>query len=355
MAFDTNWEIEKDDVIVTGEYKTLSNKEDAKYIVEKDPTHYHLLNEELRDDPEILAVALNAYSRRSINNNFTYNREYIVLSNPINYAGEHALTPENINAAVIIGNIHFTGDNAISKSKEFVLAAINAGYHYSDLVPSLRNIDTSLKADSEIMEKKYRYFSMFKRDYMKYNTFDKMIKFGDIVTIILANGEVCRMANYGSMLPYSEDVPGDGPYVLFLEMIKGLSNIKSMSDESYVKFLQMYTECSKSDAIRDQRMKAADMGLVVIRTTGNSSKVYLPPVLGTKQYQTLMSLITEDIFDHHFSIYQDGESHYENPCTKASWTIFDALNYIKEKGLFNTVDTEEPVLSEKEIVPTMRG
>ena len=130
--------LEKGNIIIVKD-SPLSNCKHLVLKLFKDSHNvfqYVFLSDKLKSDPEILKQALLNYDSK------------IVKVNPISYALEGALTDENMDLALKLGNVKIIKGASISDSKYFIIEVFKRGLYISHY----KDISDKLKSDPEILK-----------------------------------------------------------------------------------------------------------------------------------------------------------------------------------------------------------
>ena len=329
-------------IVYDDELCVVEDYDAAMELISINLSLYKELSRAMRRNPKLLAEAINLYRPTNIYCYDPIGADTFVFGsgNPICYALDEAITPQNIDAAIKKGGIRITGKNAISRSKEFVLASLNSSYPEYQVLKEMQKLPTSMKVDNEVST---LISSRRANSGRLPSCLDSKMRRSYTMIIVLPDGKFIK-----------RDVILNTPYSL-----NNKSTIIQMMNE-FKNDLPNHEECHVFDDVADldiisqgeQARMCTEKGILVIDCFTRACHIYFPKHLSESQFKILVDLVTEDYGTKNFELEYDGNlctywvDQLENgSCSMRNIYALDVLNYMKDNEMYpNTLDTYVPTL-----------
>lgn len=350
-------------VVFDRKFDSVDKIEDAKFLIVRSIDNYRYLSSGMRSKKSLLNFALSEFARqRKYEIDGLYTNYF--SPNPISFATMSAMDEKNMKRAINLGNLMFTGDNVISGNTKFILAVLDSKWSETEKAIALRNISTGAKLNYNIAISRLPLYERYSKKIHTMSTYDMDVEHRSSLTFVLPNGMMYR--NETSSTYGEDDFSKQNAYEcgVVLSTIENISNLSDNDDNTVKELLDLYEECSNLDDERILKEKCSNKGILVLSTVGHETRIYAPLMLSNKQFDILVSLLTEDIPSNLMSIVWNGGLYdferrgYGHNTTWGKCRLFDILGYLTQNKLDTNYapDKNEIIhLPEKQMVPELKG
>ena len=330
--YEKYWDLSSGIRVEENHLDKVTSIDDALELVKRSASTFAFLSYEARNNSDVLYAALKNYPKPTTKFGFKGELCY-GMANPICYAENDAITRENINLAIRLGNIKFDKMNAISKHKAFIMACFSSIYSNEEILPELLNIATELKADPDIAA----LFQERGINVLYKNTaMEKATNYSESIMAVLPNGDFIQNQSSSNLETSGKNKPSLNKIIKYFR----LRYPKNLA------LANLNKELLTSKLIKVQSQICSKNGVLVIRVNGKDCSIDIPRPMTREQFNILLNLLVEDLRTKAFNLSIDGQDFYEQGVSSKLERLYiiDVFRLLKEKGL---MITDEPYVFEQ--------